>query len=136
MAHSDSELSEAKSRFGDRFGYVRWLKHLERGEALDHADIGRAIGRTGPAVSAWQGMREPPAAKPDFYTQVADYFGVSREWLFEDKDGPPHPDLWKAWIAARERHRPVRAAELSPAQIALAPRPGAKAKRRKRGNDR
>lgn len=96
----------ARSTFGERLGYARWLYHLVTGEAPAYAEIGRATGRTGQAVSGWMGVAESPA---DYrvHAPTAEFLGVDERWLFRDEGEPPRPELWKEWI--KERRRAPRA---------------------------
>lgn len=89
------------SGFGSRLGYARWLLHLRTGAAPSHAEIGREVGRTGPAVSGWM---EDEAAPVDYrvHGPLADFLGVAEEWLIKNAGSPPRPALWKEWLAARE----------------------------------
>lgn len=87
--------------FGARFGYLRWLRFLRDGDAASWAEIGRAIGRTGQAISAWGSMREVPT---DYrlHRPLLDYFELKDgEWLIEGRGNPPMPDLWSVWLQAR-----------------------------------
>lgn len=95
----------AHSTFADRFGYVRWLAHLRTGESPGFADIARAIGRTGPAVSAWTVADDPP---PDYriHEPLARYFECAERWLIRDDGEPPRPELWKVWADARRADVP------------------------------
>lgn len=97
-----SSFHVALSRFAERFGYSRWLYHLIHGVAPAHSEIGRAVSRTGPAVYGWMDMDEPPN---DYrvHAPLAEFLGVSEEWLIKNQGEPPRPDLWKAWIAERRR---------------------------------
>src|SRR5690349_9575018 len=91
----------AHSAWPVRFGYARWLRHLETGEAPSFADIGREVERTGQAVSSWAKADAPPT---DFrvHAPLAGYLGVPERWLIQDVGEPPRPELWGAWTAARE----------------------------------
>lgn len=92
----------APPAFGERLGYARWLKHLTDGVAPAHAEIGREVGRTGPAVGAWMDEEEPPT---DYrvHGPLAAFLGVDERWLIKNEVEPPRPELWKAWIAERRR---------------------------------
>jgi transcriptional regulator with XRE-family HTH domain len=92
----------ARDDFSVRFGYVRWLFHLLTGEAPGFAEIGKAIGVTGQAVSGWAKRESAPASYASNKALVA-YFGASEAWLIEGQGGPPRPDLWDVWLAARTR---------------------------------
>ena len=90
----------APSTFAERFGYARWLRHLASGESPGFAEIGRAVERTGVAVSAWRDAVELP---PDWrvHEPLSSFFGVDERWLIRDQGEAPRPDLWEVWIAAR-----------------------------------
>jgi hypothetical protein len=90
----------ATSRFGQRFGYARWLKHLVDGTAPTHAEIGRAVGRTGPAVGAWLAESEPPSDWK-VHAPLAGFLGVDEGWLVKQEGKPPRPELWREWLVAR-----------------------------------
>ncbi len=74
---------------------------LERDELPSFAEIGRAVGRTGQAVSAWATADEPPPGPLDFYDRVADYLGADVRWLFQREGEPPQPALWAVWLDYR-----------------------------------
>lgn len=101
-----SRFPVAHSRFGERFGYGRWLKHLTDGVAPTHAEIGRAVDRTGPAVGAWLLEAEPPSDWK-VHTPLAELLGLEEKWLIRDVGPPPRPELWREWLVAR-RLDPVR----------------------------
>jgi hypothetical protein len=92
----------APPRFGERLGYARWLYHLVTGAAPSHAEIGREVGRTGPAVGAWMEEQEPPS---DYrvHAPLAAFLGVEEGWLIRDAGEPPRAELWAAWTAERRR---------------------------------
>lgn len=92
--------------FGTRFGYLRWLQFLRTGECASFAEIARAVGRTGPAVSAWMRATDAPT---DYRVreQLTEYFGEA--WLLDGGDKAPEPELWKLWL----RHRRADAKPLS-----------------------
>lgn len=92
----------AHSRFDERLGYARWLKHLVDGEAPAHSEIGQAVDRTGQAVSGWARKAEPPS---DFrvHAPLAKYLAVDQAWLIEGAGEAPRAELWKAWLQERRR---------------------------------
>lgn len=92
----------ARDDFSVRFGYVRWLFHLLTGEAPGFAEIGKAIGVTGQAVSGWAKRDTAPTGYASNKALVA-YFGAGEGWLIEGQGKPPRPDLWEVWLAARAR---------------------------------
>lgn len=94
------ELLLAHSTFALRFGYAVWLLHLKRGDAPGFAEIGRAVTRTGQAVSAWAVAEEAPV---DYrvHGPLAAFLSVEEGWLVKNVGDPPRPDLWKAWTEAR-----------------------------------
>lgn len=96
----------AQSTFALRFGFARWLKHLEAGEAPSHAEIGRAVERTGQAVSGWSAAPDPP---PDWkvHEPLAAYLGVAEGWLVKNRGEPPHPELWPIWTKHRRATPPA-----------------------------
>lgn len=86
--------------FGDRFGFLLWLKHLENGEPPSYRDVGKAVERTGEAVGAWRVREDAP---PDYrlHDPLADFFGADPEWIVTGKGEPPEPELWKVWTRYR-----------------------------------
>ena len=92
----------ARSEFGARLGYVRWLFHLLTGESPSFAEIGKAVGVSGQAVSGWAKRAAPPVGYESSKALVA-FFGVDEDWLIGGHGDPPRPDLWRIWIAARTR---------------------------------
>lgn len=90
------------STFAERFGYALWIKHLRDGDAPSFAEIGRAVDRTGPAVSAWRNSEEPP---PDYrvHPPMAAYFDIDERWLIRDEGVAPEPELWTRWLRERRR---------------------------------
>lgn len=86
--------------FGERFGFALWMAHLTTGEVPSYADIGRRVGRTGPAVGAWIAANDPP---PDWkvHEPLAKYLGVEDDWLVKGRGEPPDQILWSRWIAHR-----------------------------------
>jgi hypothetical protein len=96
------------SGFGSRFGYARWLYHLRHAAAPTHAEIARAVNRTGPAVSAWAEVDEAPV---DYrvHEPLADFLEVDEAWLVKNVGDPPRADLWEAWRSARAIKQPPEA---------------------------
>lgn len=94
----------AHTKFYERFGYARWLYHLDTGAAPAHAEIAREIGRTGPAVSGWMDDENPPT---DYrvHQPLADFLGVDAKWLISDVGEAPRPQLWAVWLKARRSER-------------------------------
>jgi hypothetical protein len=95
--------------FGDRFGYLLWLKHLADGEAPSYRDVGKAVERSGEAVGAWRVREDAP---PDYrvHEPLAGFFGAAQEWVVTGKGEPPEPELWKFWIRYRRAQpKPVPA---------------------------
>jgi hypothetical protein len=130
---------QSPGTFGLRLGFARWLRHLVEGEAPGHADIGRAVGVTGPAVSLWMGQDKAP--KWDYHRALADYLGVDKDWLIEGIGEPPHKQLWRLWIARREGIEQAPPAEPEPYDgkerrviLPTAPPKGTQAKPPKRRN--
>lgn len=99
----------AHSTFAERLGYGRWLRHLIEGEAPSHAEVGRAVDRTGQAVSGWALLEAPPS---DYrvHAPLAEYLGVEERWLIRNEGPPPRPVLWREWLVARALDT-VRAAD-------------------------
>lgn len=99
----------AHSQFYERLGFARWLAHLRTGVAPTHAEIARAVSRTGPAVGAWMSEAEPPS---DYrvHGPLAEYLEVEGDWLIRDVGEPPRPELWAAWLEARRPARREKAA--------------------------
>ena len=111
-----------------------WLWHLAYGEAPSLREIGDAVGRTGPAVSAWRFKAEFPG-KSTAGTALADFFGVvgaERAWLIDGAGDAPDPQLFALWENARK----IDAQKLRPEQLPLecearAPKTKGKGKRAK-----
>jgi hypothetical protein len=103
----------APSTFAERFGFARWLRFLATGEASSFAEIGRAVDRTGQAVSAWSSAGDAPT---DWrvHEPLAAFLSVEDAWLVKNAGEPPRADLWAVWIAAR---RPKVAKRLGPSVI-------------------
>jgi hypothetical protein len=95
----------AHSPFSVRFGYALWIQHLKRGEVPGWAEIGRAVTRTGQAVSAWATAAEAPV---DYrvHAPLAEFLEVDEAWLVKNVGEPPQPDLWQTWRAARAIRQP------------------------------
>jgi hypothetical protein len=132
------------SRFSLRIGYAGWLLHLRRGEPVGFAEIGRAVGRTGQAVSGWFRAPHPPV---DYrvHAALAGFLGVDADWLVRDAGDPPRPELWAAWTATRKDDQPLSSGRVSDEEVAIAraerdaKRPSAVRKepgRPRRGNQR
>jgi transcriptional regulator with XRE-family HTH domain len=85
-----------------RLGYLRWLFHLLLGEAPSHAEIGKAVGVTGQAVSGWM-KRETAPTDYDSVKALVAYFGADERWLVKGEGEPSRPDLWSVWLRARSR---------------------------------
>lgn len=88
----------AQSFFGVRFNYLRWRRFLETGEAPTFADIGRAVGRTGPAVGAWVHMQGAPT---DYrlHGPLLEFFELESDaWLIKDQGEAPDPELYRVWL--------------------------------------
>jgi hypothetical protein len=113
------------SHFGVRFGYARWLYHLRTGSSPGHAEIGREIGRTGPAVSGWMDAADAPI---DWrvHTPLAEFLGIDESWLVRGQGDTPRPELWEAWLAARRQAQKADAGRFKPA-------PGSSSAAKKRG---
>jgi hypothetical protein len=92
----------AHSLFSERFGFARWLKHLTDGDPPGWAEIGRAVGRTGQAISGYSEEAEPPI---DFrvHAALAEFLGVDERWIIRDEGQAPMPELWEVWISARRK---------------------------------
>lgn len=103
------------SLFSERFGYARWLRHLATGEAPGFAEVGRAVERTGQAVSAWSSAEEAPV---DWrvHGPLARFLDVEENWLIKNVGEPPLPDLWRVWTGVRRKSAPParRVAEPAP----------------------
>lgn len=87
--------------FGIRLGYARWLKHLRDGWAPGHAEIGKAVGRTGQAVRGWAQLDDAPT---DYriHEPLVEFLGIDETWLIRGDGDAPKPDLWKEWTRARK----------------------------------
>lgn len=85
-----------------------------------NAEIGEAVGRTGPWVTKWAASDTPPR---DFevHEPMARFLGVEELWLFRNSGEPPEPELWAVW----ERFANERAAALQ--RRAPAPTTGSQA---------
>lgn len=127
----------AESNFALRLGYAGWLLHLKRGEAPGFAEIGRAVTRTGQAVSAWAGADEAPT---DYrvHRPLAAFLQVEEGWLIRGEGEPPRPELWKAWTVARQSDvgGPIPGVRDVPAGAVERVTPVKKPAPRKRANDR
>lgn len=97
------------STFAERFAYVRFLYHLERGRDPGNAEIGRAVARVGSAVTGWTTRDTPP---PDFldgkplHDPLVEFFkptGVTKDWLIAGKGEPPRAKLWEEWLDKRRK---------------------------------
>lgn len=87
--------------FALRFGYARWLRHLLSGEPPGYAEIGRATGLTGQAVSGWSSREEAPT-NYKVHRPLAEFLGVDRDWLIDGAGDAPDSALWTRWLRARE----------------------------------
>lgn len=103
-----------ESKFHERFGYARWIRHLVTGEAPSFAMIAKALPgekgepMTGQAVSGWKRRTEPPT-NWKLHAPLAAALGVDEDWLIKDEGEPPHSALWAAWLEARAHPAPRRA---------------------------
>lgn len=61
-----------------------------------NAEIGEAVGRTGPWVTKWAASDTPPR---DFevHAPMARFLGVDELWLFRSAGDAPEPELWAVW---------------------------------------
>jgi hypothetical protein len=114
------------STFGERFEYAVFLYHLEHGRAPGNAEIGKAVGRKGQAVTLWSVREAPP---PDYrdgkplHVPLAAFFGVDRTWLIDNDGEPPRPDLWRDWITKRRAQREAGKRTSTPRRVEVQPRP-------------
>lgn len=71
------------------------------------AALGKAGGRTGPAVTAWLDAIEAP---PDWKIQnpISEFLGVSAVWLFQDMEPAPEKSLWEVWLKTRRHPKLAR----------------------------
>lgn len=120
------------STFGQRFGYARWLYHLRTGDAPTNKAIAEQVGRSAPAVGAWVVAEAPP---PHYITHapLAAFFELDERWLLRGEGDPPYPELWKEWLAAREREA-REPKDATPYVIAVPDQRGGKKKRAKRSS--
>jgi hypothetical protein len=88
-------------RFGERFAYLRWYRHYLTGECPSNAEIGRVVHRTGQSVANWSALADPPVDWK-VHAPLADYLGVTQDWLIRNQGDPPERDLWARWSAQRE----------------------------------
>lgn len=88
------------------------------------AALGKAGGRTGPAVTAWLDAIEAP---PDWKIQkpISDFLGVPKVWLFEDAEAAPEKSLWEVWLKTR-RHPKLARVEKKIGLVEASLRPVAK----------
>lgn len=121
--------------FGERFGYLVWLRHLTDGHAPTNEDIGRAVGRTGVSVGAWFDKEKAPDGR-DLDDPLDVYFNGAGKWLLSGQGEPPRPELLVAWEAARQGPtEPILAPVARPAQSpSRAARAAEPPKARRRGN--
>lgn len=96
--------NDTASTFAERLAYARWIRHLSSGAAATNAEIGRAVKRTGQAITGWSVREAPP---PDYlnnkplHSPLAAFLGVDERWLISGEGDPPEPELWKQWRALR-----------------------------------
>lgn len=99
----------AHSKFWERLAYARFRYSAYHGHEPGNAEIGRAVDRSGQAISAWDGRDLPP---PDYidgkplHQPLADFLEVPKTWLIGGDGDPPDGDLWKYWQALRAHRRP------------------------------
>lgn len=100
------------------FVSVRWLWHLTHGDAPTNEAIAAAAEHTGQWLTGLLKQGRAPTKAAD-HRAVAAFFGVSRDWLFEDVGEAPMPDLWPVWLEARGevvRAKHVDLAKVRPAK--------------------
>lgn len=87
--------------FAERLAYARLLRHFRTGEAPGNAEIGRAVGRSGPWVTKWAQLHDPPR---DYtvHAPLAAFLGVEERWLIRGQGSAPDPELWNRWREMRD----------------------------------
>lgn len=110
----------ARSGFDIRFGYLRWLYHLQTAKPLDFAELARELRGpaeaptlSGQTISGWA-KRSKATDSRKHMRALATYFAVAEDWLIDGHGEPPRPELWRVWEAARSRPVPVMAPKLEP----------------------
>jgi hypothetical protein len=97
-----------------RLRYALWLAHLQRGEALSYADVGRLVAErrgldkplVGQTVSGWT-RRDVATDSRENNLALAGVLAVDESWLVEGVGATPDAELWARWQAARDM-RPVK----------------------------
>lgn len=101
--------------FGERYAYVLWLRSAGRIHPEGDNDVAAGAGITRQWLQKWRRKNQAPNERLMTRNLVrfleTPYGWALEDWLLDGVGGPPRPDLWAVWSAARAQLLAANAAK-------------------------